>query len=148
MEDLKAKKEREELNKSVIKHYWEGKWNKRSPEILDELQTQDVVYHGTSEIMNGIEEYKQVYKAYLSSFHNSRIVIEELIADGDKVMSRIRLYATHNGELEGIPPTRKEISVSIFTVFRLVDGKIAEEWETMDQLEIMQQLGMELQMKD
>ena len=148
LESLKAQKVLEEQNKSIVRQYWDGKWNERRPEILDELQTQDVVYHGTSEIMKGIEEYRQAYSGYLSAFHGTRIEVEELIAEGELVMSRAVLHGIHNGELEGIPPTGKEISISVITVFRIVDGKIAEEWEIIDQLGMMTQLGMELQMKE
>jgi steroid delta-isomerase-like uncharacterized protein len=148
LEELKAQKELEEQNKSVVQRYWNGKWNERRAEILDELQTQDVVYHGTSEIMKGIEEYRQAYSGYLSAFQDTRIEVEELIAEGDLVMSRAVLHGIHNGELGGIPPTGKEISISAITVFRIVDGKIAEEWEIIDQLGMMMQLGMELQMKE
>ncbi|TET70783.1 MAG: ester cyclase, partial [Candidatus Aminicenantes bacterium] len=54
----------------------------------------------------------------------------------------------HKGELEGIPPTGKALTISLFTVFRLVDGKIAEEWESLDELGLMMQLGMELKPKE
>lgn len=148
LEELKAQKELEELNKSVVQRYWDGKWNERHPEILDELQTPDVVYHGTSMEMNGIEEYKQVYNSYLLAIHDTRLEINKLIAEGDLVMSNIKLRGIHKGELDGLPPTGNEISVSLFTIFRLVDGKIAEEWEIMDELGMMTQLGLELQMKD
>jgi len=94
--------------------------------------------------MNGIEEYKQVYSSFLSAFHDTQLEVEDLIAEGDKVMSRVSLHCTHKGELEGIPPTGKVLTVSAFTVFRLVDGKIAEEWEIIDELGMMHQLGMEL----
>ncbi len=148
LEELKKQKELEDLNKSVVQRYWEGKWNDRRLEILDELQTKDVVYHGTSMKMNKLEEYKKAYNSYLSAFHDTRIEVEELIAEGDRVMSRIRLYAIHKGELEGILPTGKEVSVCGFTVFRIADGKIAEEWEILDDLGMMQQLGMELTPKE
>lgn len=141
---MRAQSEVEAQNKAVVQRYWDGKWNERRPEILDELQTSDVVYHGTSMNMNGIEEYKQVYSSFLSAFHDTQLEVEDLIAEGDKVMSRVSLHYTHKGELEGIPPTGKVITVSAFTVFRLVDGKIAEEWEIIDELGMMHQLGMEL----
>lgn len=133
-----------ERNKEVIRRYWDGKWNERRPEILDELQTQDVLYHGTSMTMDGIEEYKQVYQVFLSAFHDTHIEVEELIAEGDKVMSRVSLSGIHGGELEGMPPTGKPFTVRAFTVFRLVDGRIAEEWEILNELGLMQQLGLEL----
>lgn len=133
-----------ERNKEVIRRYWDGKWNERRPEILDELQTQDVLYHGTSMTMDGIEEYKQVYQVFLSAFHDTHIEVEELIAEGDKVMSRVSLSGIHGGELEGMRPTGKPFTVRAFTVFRLVDGRIAEEWEILNELGLMQQLGLEL----
>ena len=134
-------------NKEIVKRYWHGKWNERRPEILEELQAPDVVYHGTSMEINGIEEYKQVYHAYLSAFHDTQLVIEDLIAEGDKVMSRVTCRFVHKGELEGIPPTGKNVTIRLFTVFRLVDGRIAEEWEILDELGLMTQLGMELRPK-
>jgi predicted ester cyclase len=59
-------------------------------------------------------------------------------------MSRVSLRCVHGGEFEGLPPTGKEIALDAFTVFRLVDGRIAEEWEIIDELGMMQQIGMEL----
>ena len=147
-QDKEAMAELEEMNKEIVKRYWEGKWNERRPEILDELQTQDVVYHGTSMEMNGIEEYKRVYSSFLSAFHDTQVTFEDLIAEGDKVMSRITFSAVHKGELEGIPPTGKTLTICLFTIFRLVDGKIVEEWEIIDELGMMMQLGMELKPKE
>ncbi len=148
LEEIRAQSEVEVQNKAVVQRYWDGKWNERRPEILDELQTPDVVYHGTSMEMNGIEEYKQAYNAYLSAFHDTQLTIEDLIGEGDKVMSRVTCRFVHKGELEGIPPTGKTATISLFTVFRLVDGKIAEEWEIFDELGLMTQLGMELKPKE
>ena len=148
LEEMKAQAEIEEQNKTIVQRYWDGKWNERRPEILDELQTPDVVYHGTSIEMKGIEEYKQVYSSYLSAFHDTQVTIEDLIAEGDKVMSRLKIRGVHKGELEGLPPTGKTFTSSFFTVFRLVDGKIAEEWEVFDELGMMMQLGMELKPKE
>ena len=148
LEVMKAQAEVEEQNKEVVKRYWNGKWNERRPEILDELQTSDVVYHGTSMEMNNLEEYKQVYGAFLSAFHDTKVTIDEIIAEGDKVMTRITMSGIHKGELEGMPPTGNSASMSAFTVFRLVDGKIVEEWEILDELAMMMAIGMELKPKE
>ena len=148
LDELKAKAELEELNKTIIQSYWDGKWNERRLEILDELQTPNIVYHGPSHTMNGIEEYKQVYASLLSATQDSRIVVEELIAEENLVLSRTKIAFKQTGVLMGVPPTGNEISFDIFTVFRIDNGKIAEEWEMNDRLELMQQLGMELQMKE
>jgi predicted ester cyclase len=143
LEACKTQTELEELNKSVVQSYWDGKWNERRPEILDELLTQDVINHG-SDIMNGIEEYKQIYGMYLSAIDESKIFVEQLIAEGDRVVSQCRIQGIQNGQIGDISPTGNEINVRIFTVFRLVDGKIAEEWEILDELAMMTQLGFEL----
>lgn len=143
LEACKTQQEIEELNKSVVQSYWNGKWNERRISILDELLTQDVIHHGSSEI-NGVEEYKQVYGMYLSAMGESHIEIEKLIAEGDFVMSQARIHAIQNGPLGDIPPTGNEVTAGIFTVFRLVDGKIAEEWEIMEEMAMFTQLGFEL----
>ena len=137
-----------EQNKEVVRRYWDGKWNERRPEILDELHKADLVYHGTVMDMHGAEEYKQVYGMFLSILQDTRITIEDMIAEGDKVMTRATLSAVHMGELDGIPPTGNSVKLSGFTVFRLVDGKIAEEWEAWDWWGLYQQLGMELKPKE
>ena len=142
--DMNTQVEHETQNKAVVQRYWDGKFNQRRPEILDELQTPDVQYHSGSMQLNGIDEYKQAYNMYLSALHDTHVTIEELIAEGDKVMSRVSVKCAHKGELDGLPPTGKELTVSLFTVFRLIGGKIAEEWELLDELGMMHQLGMEL----
>ena len=81
---------------------------------------------------------------YLSAMGESNIEIEKLIAEGDFVMSQARIQGIQNGPLGDIPPTGNEVTLGIFTVFRLVDGKIAEEWEIMEELAMMIQLGFEL----
>jgi steroid delta-isomerase-like uncharacterized protein len=134
-----------EQNKEIVRRYWDGKWNKRSPAILDELQSPDVVYRSPSMEVNNLEEYKQVFAAFTSAFHDSEVAIDDILAEGDRVMTRVTIRCTHKGELEGIPPTGKRLEVSAFTVFRLVDGKIVEEHELLDELGMMRQLGMELQ---
>jgi steroid delta-isomerase-like uncharacterized protein len=148
LEKFRAQAKVEEQNKEVVKSYWNGKWNERRPGILDELQTPNVVYHGTSMEMNGLEEYKKVYGIFSTAFQDTKLTIEGIIAEGDRVMTRVKITGTHKGDFEGIPPTGKVLTLSAFTVFRLIDGKIAEEWEILDELGMMQQLGMELKPKE
>lgn len=131
-------------NKEIVRRYWDGKWNARSPAVLDELQSLGVVYRSPSMEMNSLEEYKQVYGAFASAFQDSTLTIDDIIAEDDKVMTRVTLRCTHKGEFEGIPPTGKKLAVRAFTVFRLEEGKIVEEHEILDELGMMTQLGMEL----
>ena len=148
LEKYRTQAKVEVQNKEVVKSYWNGKWNERRPGILDELQTPNVVYHGTSMQMNGLEEYKKVYGIFLSAFQDTKLTIEGIIAEGDTVMTRVKMTGMHKGDFEGIPATGKVVTLSAFTVFRLVDGKIAEEWEILDDLGLMTQLGMELKPRE
>jgi steroid delta-isomerase-like uncharacterized protein len=148
LEKFRAQAKVQEQNKEIVKRYWNGKWNERRLEILDELQTSDVVNYGTSMKINNLKEYKQVYGMFLSAFHDTHLTIEEISAEGDRVMTRVVFRGVQQGALEGIPATGKTVTISIFTVFRLVNGKIAEEWEIYDDLGMMQQLGMELKPKE
>lgn len=148
LEAIKAQQKIEDQNKGIVQKYWEGKWNDRRPEILDELQLRDVKYHGTSMQMNGIEEYKQVYAGYLAAVSESHITVNKLLAEGELVTSYVTLSGVQSGELDGLPPTGNKVSVHIITIFRMDEGKIAEEWEIMDELGLMMQLGLELGMKE
>ena len=65
-----------------------------------------------------------------------------MIAEGDKVVTRISAYGTQTGELFGIPPTGKQGSMSGIAIHRVVNGKIVEHWSEVDNLGVMQQLGV------
>jgi predicted ester cyclase len=67
--------------------------------------------------------------------------IEDLIAEGDKVVARWRSRATHRGDYMGIPPTGKEVEFTGISVYRIEEGKIAESWTVEDQLGLMRQIG-------
>ncbi|MFH1068757.1 MAG: ester cyclase [Candidatus Glassbacteria bacterium] len=136
-----------EANKALVKRYWDGKWNQRCPGILDELQTPDVAYHGPSCEMQGLDQYKDLYNIYLTALQETQVTVEDLIAEGEKVVSRIVLRGVNGGPLPDLPATGRPVVLTLFTIFRIVDGKIAEEWEAYDELGFMQQLGLELKPK-
>jgi steroid delta-isomerase-like uncharacterized protein len=71
-------------------------------------------------------------------------VVEDLIAEGDKVVARITAHGTHEGELFGIPATGKTMRMSAIGMWRIADGKIVEHWYEADNLGMMQQLGVVL----
>jgi predicted ester cyclase len=65
-----------------------------------------------------------------------------IVADGDKVVTRWTVQATHQGELNGIPATGKRVTVTAMTIDRITDGKVIESWTIFDALGLMQQLGV------
>jgi steroid delta-isomerase-like uncharacterized protein len=79
---------------------------------------------------------------FRSALPDLKMVVEDMIAEGDKVVLRYTLEGTHEGELFGIPPTGKQLSVKGIAVERVSDGKIREHWRVTDELGMMQQLGV------
>ena len=80
---------------------------------------------------------------YISAFPDLNVTVEDVIAEGEQVVTRWTIRGTHQGEIEEFgPPTGKQIELEGITIHRIEDGKIAEEWERYDNLSIMQQLGL------
>jgi steroid delta-isomerase-like uncharacterized protein len=130
-------------NKEIIRRLVEGVWRDRNLSLIDDLVAQDYVGHDPTqpEPIRGPEGFKQFVDMYQSAFHDAAVTIDDQIAEGDRVVTRWTGRGTHTGELMGIAPTGKEVTVSGITVSRLVNGKIAEEWELMDALGMLVQLG-------
>ena len=76
------------------------------------------------------------------AFPNVEEIIEDQVAEGDKVATRLTFSGTHSGELMGIPPTGKQVTFTAITIDQLVDGKITERWHLFDTLGMLQQLGV------
>ncbi len=78
----------------------------------------------------------------MAAFPSGQHSIDDMIGEGDKVVTRITYRGTHTGDLMGIPPTGKHVAVSAMTIDQIVGGKIVETWRLFDQLSMMQQLGV------
>lgn len=130
-------------NKEIIRRVVDGVWRDRNLAVVDELIAQDYVGHDPTqpEPIRGPEGFKQFVGMYQSAFHDAAVTIDDQIAEGDQVVTRWTGRGTHTGELMGIAPTGKEVTVSGITVSRLAAGKIAEEWELIDALGMLVQLG-------
>ena len=111
--------------------------------LIDELIAPGYVGHDPTqpEPIRGRDGYRQFVDTYQSAFADARVTIDDQIAEGGQVVTRWTGRGTHTGELMGIAPTGKEVTVSGITISRLENGKIAEEWELMDALGMLVQLG-------
>lgn len=93
--------------------------------------------------MRGIEEFKRYLATYLAAFPDTSATIEDVIAEGDKVVSRYTVRGTHTGTTEEYgPPTGKQIVMEGITLYHFSAGKLAEMWDSYDTLAVMQQLGL------
>jgi steroid delta-isomerase-like uncharacterized protein len=130
-------------NKEIVRRLVNGVWADRNLAIVDELIAPDYVGHDPTqpEPIRGPEGYRQFVGMYQAAFEDGMVTIDDEIAEGDLVVTRWTGRGTHTGELMGIAPTGKEVTVSGITISRLANGKIAEDWELMDALGMMVQLG-------
>ena len=129
-----------EENKALARRSWESVG---APDTLDEVYTSDVVWHMPDQEVRGIEEAKQFADMFKSAFPDMQATVEDVVAEGDKVVTRVTLRGTHQGEVEEFgPPTGRQAEIEGITIHRIEDGKIAEEWNSYDNLSVMQQLGL------
>ena len=89
-----------------------------------------------------IEEMNNVITTCRAAFHGLHVTIDDIMADGDKVIARFTARGTHKGEFMGVPPTGKAITLTAIEIFRIKDGKIAELWGEVNLMGLMHQLGM------
>jgi steroid delta-isomerase-like uncharacterized protein len=76
-----------------------------------------------------------------NAFPDLRATIDDMVGEGDKVVTRFTMHGTHKGAFMGMPATGKEVTVSGISISRIKDGKIVEEWEEDDSLGLMTQIG-------
>ena len=132
-----------EENKAVVLRQEEEIFTRGNLDAADEIYAPGYVGHDPSnpEDVRGPEAAKQAAADYRRAFPDLRVTVEDLIAEGDKVVARLRFRGTHLGELEGIAPTGRWVDCTGIVVSRMEGGKIAEDWANFDDLGLMRQLG-------
>ena len=129
-----------EANKALVRRMIEEGWNKHNLALLDELYADCVYYNPATGEVKG-EALKQFLASMLAAFPDIRFTIEDLVAEGDKVVTRWSCTGTHRGEFMGLAPTGKQLTPSALDIFRIVEGKVVEERVEFDTLRFFQQLG-------
>lgn len=130
-------------NKDLVRRFFEEVWNKGNPDALDEIDAPDVVNHNAPDgLPPGVEGSKVFVRMYLSAFPDTRFTIDDQIAEGDRVVTRWTAEGTHKGDLMGIPPTGKHVTVTGIGISRIAGGRVVESWGEFDELGMMQQLGV------
>ena len=131
-----------EESKAVMRRFWEV-WEQGNIDLLDELLAPEYINHtlATPDLPTGPEGVKEVVSMFHSAMPDLRAVVEDMIAEGDRVATRYALEGTHRGDLFGAAPTGKHLSIKSMTVERLSEGKMVEHWRVTDELDMMRQLG-------
>jgi steroid delta-isomerase-like uncharacterized protein len=129
-------------NKAIIRRWFE-ETDKGNLDIIEELCAPDYIDHapplpGMPAGNAGVREANQRLRA---AFPDTVHFVEDQIAEGDKVVTRLRARGTFAGEILGIPPNGNVVEITGIMVHRLKDGKLVEHWANADLLSFMQQLG-------
>jgi steroid delta-isomerase-like uncharacterized protein len=131
-----------EESKALIQRFVEEAFNKGNLGVADEVYASDFVSHESSgPVERGPEYVKGFVGTYRDAFPDGRTTVEDSIAEGDKVAYRWTFRGTHRGELMGIAPTEKQVTITGITVDRISGGKIEEEWNNFERLGVLRQLG-------
>jgi steroid delta-isomerase-like uncharacterized protein len=118
-------------NKAFVERYLKAiNGNVKTPQMADEF---------IADSDAGLKQHIAVAEA---AFPRYALDPEDIFAEGDKVLLRFTLRGTHHGDFMGIPPTGRTVAVPGLIVYRIADGKIADHWIQMDNMALMQQLGI------
>jgi steroid delta-isomerase-like uncharacterized protein len=139
-------KEQLEANKNLLRRFVDA-INKKQLDLLDELCSPNYVWHGIGspnirEDVHGIKKFKEAVAEFTKAMPDLKVIIEDLVAERDRVGVRYTEIGTHTGApFAGIPPTGKRVEWTAVDIYRVENGKLAEEWFVDDSLGILKQLG-------
>ncbi len=134
-----------ERNKALVRRFFEDA--PYHPEVCDEIFAAHIPWHAlyhtdNLEYISDPQTEKQAYAHHILLWGGWRESIDEMLAEGDRVMVRWTFSGTHQGEYLGFPPTHKPVTFSGIYIFRIADQRIAEVWNLWDRLGEWQQLGI------
>lgn len=132
-----------EQNKDLIRRSVEQSFNARNLDILDEMVAEQYVDHGAFPgQLPGIPGMKQVHRGFYEGFPDVHQTIDDMFAEGDRVVVRWTCRGTHRGMFAGIPPTNRYVTVTGIDIFRIENNRIVECWHNVDELGVLRQLGV------
>jgi steroid delta-isomerase-like uncharacterized protein len=133
-----------EQNKVVMRRIYEEFWNQGNFESLEELVSPDYTLRMQTPpgVPSGREGLQWTIQAYRAGFPNIHVQVEEQLAEGDRVLTRITIQGTHEGTFMNIPPTYKDVTITAMVLTRFENGQNIEGRGEIDRLGLMQQLGV------
>ena len=132
-----------EQNKAIVRRLFEDHWNAKNPALVSELFAPSVSLHTPDGVLTGLDGASFLLQAYATAFPDFHLTIDDLVADGDKVVVRWTFTGTHRGPLADVPASGKRVDVpNGIAIYRLVAGRISEGHFAWNKYELLQQLGV------
>jgi steroid delta-isomerase-like uncharacterized protein len=132
-----------EQNIALVRQMVDQVFNQGNVGRVDEILAPDFIEREQLPpgMPGGREGVKVLTTVMRGAFPDLKVTIDDVIADGDKVVARQTWSGTHKGEFMGVPPTGKRVSFGVIDIIRIAGGKFVEHWGQMDGMGLMQQLG-------
>jgi predicted ester cyclase len=132
-----------EDNKALVRRFVDEVQSKGNTDLIYEICSPEFVNHSAPpDLPADREGIKILTTMFKGAFPDSYFSVEDMIAKGDKVVTRKTFHGTHEGEFMGIPPSGRHVTVSVIDVVRISEGRVVEHWSVGDNLGMMQQLGV------
>jgi len=135
-----------EANKALVQRWFDEVWNKGRAEAIEEMFDEYGIAHGLSEDpanpITGPRDFRPFHTLFREAFPNMMIVVEDMIAEGDKVAARCSVRARHEGEFLGKSATDSPVEFTGITIVRIDNGKIVEAWNNFDFMTLHRQVGL------
>lgn len=137
-----------EENKELLRRWFEEVWNKGRADAIEEMFDEDGTAHGLSDDpskpIKGPSGFRPFHITFRQAFPNMTIVIEDMVAEGDKVAARCSVRGKHEGEFLGTAATQTPVEFTGITIVRIENGKIVEAWNNFDFMTMYKQVGLSL----
>jgi len=134
-----------EENKALLRRWFDEVWNKRRSEAADEMFAADGIAHGLSDDegtpFRGPADFKPFHEIFCGAFPDIEVVVEDMIAEGDKVAARCSVRGQHTGDHLGIAASNAPVQFTGMCIVRIKDGKIVEAWNNFDFMKMNKQIG-------
>lgn len=130
-----------EENKLLVRRFLEEVVNIGNLDVAGQFIAPTIHDHNMGPEPLGLEEYKRHILAVRTTYPDFHVTIEDLIAQGDKVVARVTGCGTHLGRWWGVAPTGRQVTITGINIDRIVDGKIVEHWGEADTVSSLLQIG-------
>ena len=132
-------------NKALIHRWFEEVWTKGRAEAIDEMFAAEGVAHGLADDsgkeLRGPVDFKPFFQKFRTAFPDIEVVVEDTVAEGDKVAARCRVRGKHQADSLGFAATQRPVEFTGIAIVRISQGKIVEAWNNFDFMSMFKQLG-------
>lgn len=135
-----------EENKALLRRWFDEVWNNGRADAIEEMFDEYGIAHGLSDDpsnpIRGPRNFRPFHTTFREAFPNMVIVVEDMIAEGDKVAARCSVRAKHEGEFLGRTASQSPVAFTGITIVRIANGKIVEAWNNFDFMTLHKQVGL------